>query len=184
MSQPLPDMTRCSECGAAIEVGDSRCWLCGRQAGADAPIVAQLVEPPALARPQFTLSTMMLIITLICVCLGVVSIAPGLIVPLLAIVVPALFRTISATKRAGRDVTLADRVATFLTSIGVVFLAWIGGLVAFAAACFTAVGIALGAGGMAGDAGITLAIVLSIAGVLFAVGVIVTLLVKTWPKQK
>jgi hypothetical protein len=130
---------------------------------------------------------MMLIVTLVCVCLGVMSIAPGLLVPLLAIVVPALFRTISTTKRmsrAGEQVTVADRLAAFSTSMGVVFLAWIGGLVAFCAACFTALGVALGAEGMAGDAGISLAIVIAIAGVLFAVGVIVAVLVKTWPGRK
>ncbi|MEX2114532.1 MAG: hypothetical protein WD845_15160 [Pirellulales bacterium] len=189
MTDASPPAIHCQECSAANEPGNTLCWLCGRRFNADEPISAQLVSmSPLVAPPQFALSTMMLIITLICVCLGVLTIAPGLVVPLVAVVVPALFRTVSATKRMarqGQEVTIADRVATFSTSLGVVFLTWIAGLVAFAAACATAVGVALSTDdGGGGNAGIAIAIGISIAGALGALLLMIMLLVKSWPKRK
>ncbi len=189
MTHPTAPAIHCPECSAANEPGNTLCWLCGRRFDAGGPIDAQLLSaaPPA-AHPQFALSTMMLIITLICVCLGVLTIAPGLIVPLVVVVVPALFRTVSATKRMarqGQDVTISDRVAAFSTSLGIVFLVWIAGIVAFGAACATAVGVVLSAdGGSSGDTAVAIAIGISIAGALGALLLMIVLYVKSWPKRK
>jgi len=87
---------------------------------------------------QFSLSSILLVITLVAVCLGVFRISYVLGVVLLALATPALLRTVlvsSAEKRRGQRSTMVDKVNTFAASIGVVILAGMAGIAACFAAC-------------------------------------------------
>ena len=95
MSLPVASRV-CAECGAAIDAGQSRCWLCKSERVGHAP-----VNPYASPLPtqdnlawQFSLSSLFLITTLIAVCLGVTLLMPGLGVLLWIFAVPALVRTV------------------------------------------------------------------------------------------
>ena len=66
-----------------------------------------------------------MVITLVCVGLGLTSLAPGLLVPYVLVVVPALIRarTIAAQETAaGHALTTGDRVSNFMISAGIVVL--------------------------------------------------------------
>ena len=69
---------------------------------------------------QFSLATLMLIMTLVAVCLGVGMLAPGLGIFLALIVTPALIRTVISgadTKSAGYRFTMVDKIETFVVSL-------------------------------------------------------------------
>ncbi len=182
---PLPAgegaaVVQCPECGAANEEGRPKCWLCGAEVAAGQRTASSTVHAPQ----QFGLSSLMLIMTLICVCLGLVSIAPGLIVPLAVLVVPALARTISASKRfsrGGKQMTIDDKFAAFFTSLGIVFLIIIAGQIAFAAACLAGWGVFAAAPGGQQDAAIVIIIAFTAAGGIGSLVLMVWLFKKTWP---
>jgi hypothetical protein len=143
-------VVQCPECGAANEERRSNCWLCGADLAAGVAAGDFARPGPAHAPPQFRLSSLFLIITLVCVCLGLISIAPGLIVPLLVIVVPALIRTLSASQlwtHRGAQMTIVDKLAefftseAFFTSLAIVVLIGVAGIIAFFAACLVGVGV-------------------------------------------
>jgi hypothetical protein len=175
---------QCPECGAANEEGRSKCWLCGTEVAAGqraAPLTAH-------APPQFGLSSLFLIMTLICVCLGLVSIAPGLIVPLVVVVVPALVRTMSASKswtRRGKQMTIGDKFGAFFTSLGIVILIVVAGNIAFLAACLAGVGvITIAPIGNRMDSAMWIVIVFSAIGAIGALILMVWLFRKTLPGKK
>jgi hypothetical protein len=144
----------CPECGAAVKSADMNCWLCHR------PLVvtAELVEPgsPFAGRPappkwvnpaQFSLETLMLVITLIAVCLGMVMALPGLGVLVAIVAAPALVRTLIAgyqDRKAGTPMTLGEKLLTFLASTGVTVAVLVTGGTAFAAACAGSLFVACG----------------------------------------
>lgn len=146
MSQSHPTERYCPECGAAARPADVNCWLCHR------PLVvtAELVEagPPFAGRPappkwvnpaQFSLETLMLVITLIAVCLGMIMALPGLGVLVAIVAAPALVRTLVAgyqERSAGTPLTLGEKLLTFLASTGVSLAVIATGWTAFAAACY------------------------------------------------
>jgi hypothetical protein len=120
-------------------------------------IDAEIVEgqlPPVASRPgssplQFSLETLLLIVTLAAVCLGALVTVPGLGVLLLIIAVPALVRTcltgISAKKQGGK-LTTADKVMAFLASAAITWAAFAAAGMAFFAACSLSLltGVAVG----------------------------------------
>src|SRR5207237_548989 len=136
------------ECGAVNRARAAHCWLCRREMTAkDTPPrgagAAQSTSPygerVAVDRPpQFGLSSLFLIITLVAVCLGLVVAAPGLIVLLIVVVTPALIRTFGASAlltRRGVQLTTIDKIAALVTSVGVMIAIWMAAGVAFLAAC-------------------------------------------------
>ncbi len=143
---------RCPECGAELRPRDERCWLCR----SDRVIDAELVESPATNAPsaavhplQFSLETLLLIVTLSAVCLGALVAAPGLGVLALVIAVPALIRTcltgISAKRLSGK-LTATDKVMAFLASAAITWAALVAAGIAFFAACTVAVFAAVAVG--------------------------------------
>lgn len=132
---------RCRECGAELGAGDERCWLCRRDLVIDAEVVE--LEPPPVVRPavsplQFSLETLLLIVTLSAVCLGALVAVPGLGVLLLVIAVPALVRTCLTgirSKKLGGKLTATDKVMAFLASAAITWAALIAAGMAFFTAC-------------------------------------------------
>jgi hypothetical protein len=178
-----PTEIACVSCGAANAPWDTQCWLCkhplaGGGTAEGSVILAQAVE----VKPQFGLSTILLVVTLLCICLGLISIAPGLIVPLVVIVAPALVRTAVASRLAGGPVSVGDKIATFSASLGIIVLIWIAGLVAFGTACTL---IVLGGATMSfNDNAIGVLLLLGICAALAAFAFMSWLLYKSWPRNK
>ncbi len=171
----------CPYCGALNARWDGNCWLCKQTinlnpAIADEPILAEPVD----VKPQFGLSTLLLIVTLFCLCLGLIAIAPGLIVPIVVIVVPALIRTSVASRVSGQTSTV-DKVASFSASLGIVVLIWIAGLIAFGAACTLIV-----VGGAAldfSDNVVGMLLLLGVVAVIGAFALMIWLLYLSWPRK-
>lgn len=177
----------CSQCGAVNVRWDANCWLCkqplgnhslsGGEAGGHSIILAQAVD----VKPQFGLSTLLLVVTILCICLGLIAIAPGLIVPLVAIVVPALIRTAVSSRLSGGPVSAGDKIAAFSASLGIVVLIWIAGLVAFGTACTL---IVLGAATQNFSQDVVgLLVLLGIGAGLGSFALMIWLLYKSWPRN-
>jgi hypothetical protein len=127
---------RCPQCAAVNLQWDGKCWLCGNPlSGAESQATTTAVPQIAEVKPQFGLSTLLLVVTIVCICLGLVAIAPGLIVPLVAIVAPALVRSAVATRRYEGAASLSHKVSTFAVSLALVVLIWIAGLISLGVAC-------------------------------------------------
>jgi hypothetical protein len=172
----------CPHCGATNVRWDPTCWLCKQPL----PTGASAVEAPILAevvgmQPQFGLSTLLLVVTVACLCLGLVSIAPGLIVPLVAIVLPAIVRSVVSARNAAGPVSVGDKLATFAASLGLIVLIWIAGLVALGTAC-TLIVIG-GAANNFDNSIVGMIIVATIFAVLATLGLMGWLLYITWPSK-
>jgi hypothetical protein len=107
------------------------------------------VEPSSASDSAFSLQTLMLTITLIGVCLGVMTFAPGLGVLLAILVAPAMVRTLcvaSRRRRSGAEISGGDKATVFMASLGAVITAMVAASAVFAgtciATCFGVVGLA------------------------------------------
>jgi len=152
MDNPFPPKTpdplgpHCRECGAAIQPQDRQCWLCHRLLAVEAelvetgsPFVPQYAPPKWVNPAQFSLETLMLVITLIAVCLGMIMALPGVGILVAIVAAPALVRTLVAgyqDRKAGTPMTLGEKLLTFAASTGVTLAVLVTGGTAFAAACF------------------------------------------------
>ncbi|REK12044.1 MAG: hypothetical protein DWQ37_13605 [Planctomycetota bacterium] len=183
MSEPVSaHELSCPYCGARNERSEARCWLCRQplsvEAAENQPILAEAVD----ARPQFALSSLLLVMTLICISLGLVAAAPGLIVPLVIIVIPALIRSVAASRAAGGQISVGGRIANFVVSLGIVVAIWMAGLVALFAAFML---ICFGAISSQGGRGTEQAIVVfAVVGLIGAGVTMIWLYYVTWPRRK
>jgi hypothetical protein len=150
----MPAQAVCAECGATLDPGQERCWLCEARIqplGQVNPYAAP--QPLAEHAPaQFSLDTLFLIITLVAVCLGAFLLAPGLGVLLALVGTPALIRTMLAGHRkrqAGAPLSTSQKIGAFALSFILVFAAGWAGLIAFFVVCLGTglAGLALGDGG-------------------------------------
>jgi len=130
----------CGECQATRRPDTEYCWLCG---AALEPIVADAAQPSVgseqRAACQFSLASLMLIVTLFAVLLGVFRMAFGLGIVLAILVTPALVRTcmIAARSRAGgRPMSAGRKVSFFAGTLGLVAIIAVAVSVAFVATCF------------------------------------------------
>jgi hypothetical protein len=166
----------CPECGAPLAAGQARCWLCQRRH--EEPHAA---NPYAAPRPiaaetplQFSLASLLLLITFVAVCFGAFWTAPGLGVLLIILGVPALIRTAIATNRrqqAGGPSTFVDKIGVFLVSLLIMSAVWMSSAVAFAVVCTLGV---VPIGMMGGD-DFTLALAVGVIG-----GLISAIALATW----
>ena len=150
---------RCPDCGADLRPQDASCWLCRRVlAPADIvtaevielaapPIVPQWVQARRANPTQFSLETLMLVVTLVAVCLGMLAAAPGLGILASVVAAPALIRTLIAgyqERAAGSPLSLGEKVIAFLASTGVTIAVLSAGATAFLAACFASCLVVIG----------------------------------------
>ena len=99
-----------------------------------------LWTPIAMAsgKPTFSLLTLLLIVTTVCVCLGSVLLHPPTGVYVTFVGVPSVLRTLWVVRRyhqRGETLSPLEQVHHFLISCGVVFLISVSALIAFATAC-------------------------------------------------
>lgn len=168
----------CPDCGWRTSGKFERCPVCH---GRLQPRTGGGIHTPAQADSHtFSLSTLFLIMTLICVGVGTIVAAPGLGIPLVVIVIPAFFRTSAARRTASRagEWTIGNRIAMFAGSLGVMLLIGIAGFIAFQIACSTSC-----FGTMATGAGETAFIIGITVGAVAGLGTIGWLIWKTWPTR-
>jgi hypothetical protein len=191
----LPQNATCPECGAELVPGAKKCWLCALKAAAKAPPrrdesttgreAAAPQNPYASPAPAsdhldrtFSLTSMFLWTTLVAVVMGVASFAPGLAIMLAVLSLPAAARTIGAVyrrkQRRGGSIGAAEKVETFIASLGIVLAIVVGAITAFTAVCFP-----LGLASFASDMG-GLVVFAFLAGFVAAVFVAIMLARRLW----
>jgi hypothetical protein len=127
MSTPSAETRlHCPQCGAQLPRAGVPCWLCGAE---QAKPVAdshsfQSAAPIAAARSHeglsYSLSTLMLIMTLAAVACALVVALPGLGIPICILLVPVLIRTAMVVRRreeSGRPVSAGEKIALVLISL-------------------------------------------------------------------
>lgn len=174
----------CSKCSAANPAGSGQCWLCFHPLPAATESVTGVTDTPHLvtasAANTFTISSLMLVIALIAVCLGVMREVPGLGIALAVVSTPALVRTVFAARRreiSGRPMAMGEKIFSFLGSIGVVVTVCAASGAAFASICFP---IGFATFEKSGGGGIVMAFAL---GILAALVVAAFLLRRLWPRK-
>ncbi len=184
----------CGACGAENASPRGACWLCGVALRETAGEGENFYAPPRPTAedlaPSFSLSTLLLVMTLIALCLGVGAIAPGIAVVLVILSVPALVRTsgiLHRRQRAGQPPTLETKLRLFLASFGIVTAIGAASAIGFFAVCLGGgFGVmALGDTAGAGLDVIPLAFLTGIGGGLAAgILVLVWLSRKLWPTRE
>lgn len=185
MSQvPIAEAARCPECGATLQSGDSTCWLCRRTTRPDDSSPASPFAEERKFAGQFSLASVFLIITLIAVCLGSLRLAPGLGVLLIIVATPALVRTCVVgirEKRAGRTLSIGEKVVAFLASSAIIVLVGVAGFIAFQIACWGSCAMIAGIQQKEGENALLVGLG---TGSIAGIGTIIWLIWKTWPRKK
>lgn len=117
-------------------------------------------------RFSFSLSTLLLLMTLAAICFGLLAAAPGLGVPMCVLLVPVLIRTVMVVRRreaSGLPVSRAKKIGLMATSFGVATVVAV--VVAVAAFCSFCGVCLLGIGGSNEEAMLGAGIMFSLAGV-------------------
>lgn len=174
----------CPDCGATLAGGQASCWLCQRKHDE-----GSVENPYASPRPtgeslpwQFSLESLILVMTLAAVGLGLFMISPGLGVLFAFIATPALIRTIAAStvrKQKGDRLAVGEKVAVFLLSMLIMALVGLATFVAFGVMCFA--GAAL-AGTANADLETTIGVGL-LVGLVAALPLLIWLLQRTRPSN-
>ena len=144
-----PGRAVCPHCQAVGYQQAAQCWLCGGRL--DERSSAAAPPRPAVRREgSFSLSSLLLIMTLVAICCGLLVAAPGLGVVASVLLAPVLVRTAMVVRRreaAGERVSSGEKIALATTSLVVALV--LVGVVGFAAfCCFCAVcAFAFGADG-------------------------------------
>jgi hypothetical protein len=143
-----------------------------------------LPTPPAgleeSGRFAVHISSVMLVIAMVAVCLGVLHEAPGLGILLIVLMVPALVRTLvgaARRKAKGHSMTPAEKLFTFFGSLGIVIVIGLAASIAFVTTCFP---IGFLTFDMTNGAGVVLA---TIAGLAAAGYVLYLLGQRLWPQK-
>jgi hypothetical protein len=148
----VPDDTKpaaarnCPYCQAELAPAADSCWLCHRDLATGAtdeqPALPVAVPPPELAG-NYSLSSLMLFVTLSAVMLGVITITRGLGVPLAVVAFVVWVRTattVGQLRNRGKAVTTAQKIQMFLASFGIavvtLLLVAVAGCAALCSACF------------------------------------------------
>ena len=146
----------CATCVATFPEGNSSCPTCGNSSSEPAatPNVETDVKKPSpidpnpyaaphvdlhSAGPTFRLSTLMLTITLISVCLGVATWFPGVGLGLALLATPAYVRTALAgfrLRREGKPPTIEEKVFIFFASLAIVTSIVVAAGAAFYGTCW------------------------------------------------
>ncbi|RIK82676.1 MAG: hypothetical protein DCC67_06915 [Planctomycetota bacterium] len=139
----------CAECGAEQRSDrQAACWLCGAPTAATAAgarqAAAAVPPSPTFADGRgysFSLSTLLLVVTLAAILCGLMTIYPGVGVIVSILLAPVLVRTAKVVRRreaAGVTVSAAEKVALGVTSFGAaVVIATVVGFATFCCFCAT-----------------------------------------------
>ena len=140
MSSAASARHQCPECGAEVAGGQARCWLCERKLHGPEPINPYAPPPSAAGNvpSQFSLASLLLIVTLVAVGVGLFRLAPGLGVLLAFFSLPALARTtidVTKHKQRGAPLGVLGKVGSFVVSLVVVLTVTVAALAASFTVC-------------------------------------------------
>lgn len=130
MNRPSPELVGCPHCGARNFAIDDSCAACGRS-------LTVVIGPRPKVR-RVNLSTIMILIVVVAVCLAPVRSTPGLSIVLLVILVPPSVRGIlmvEERKADGRPMVLQQKIDAFASSCMITTLILLTASVAFFATC-------------------------------------------------
>lgn len=145
---PRASAMLCPACGAYAGNDEGRCWFCKRQLEPGDRRTPVLIHGESVVHAtaqslgrqagglQFSMGTLLLVMTLIAACLGISVAVPPLGIPLSIIVVGGLVRTLLIGKqyqRLGLPFPLEEKLTEFIISCGVVVAALGVGLLTIAA---------------------------------------------------
>jgi hypothetical protein len=152
----------CPDCGATARAGETACFLCGKRLGvADAKkTIGLAADSPSASLPTFHISSLLLLIALVALCLGVGHDEPVLGIALAVVVLPAAaYTTIIAFRSAalGKPMAVFEKVWSFLAAISGVVVIALAALIAFCVTCIPAGFVAMSGGG---ETGIIVAVVI------------------------
>ncbi|MCY2994350.1 MAG: hypothetical protein NTY19_41735 [Planctomycetota bacterium] len=154
----------CRECGAPLKLDQAQCWLCqskpvattANKAGAGRPVDSR-------AAYQYSLSSLLLIMTLIAILCSIFNMHPGLGIAGAIFAVPALVRTclVASGRRArGQTLTPGGKVSVFLLTLAMIVTVLVAAGAAFFFTCLATLVIGnfkpVGTGSGANSAGNTL----------------------------
>jgi hypothetical protein len=124
MSASLP-ADACPECGAGRIPGQVQCWLCHGDLSPTASVARAALPAESPAGCQYSLASLLLLMTLAAILLSITSMNPGLGIFLAVLMVPACLRTaIVATLRRsrGKPMSLLAKVGTFSMTLGMAII--------------------------------------------------------------
>jgi hypothetical protein len=157
---------RCPECNSSNSPERTHCWLCLRPLPADAPRIDPHAELPLQEVPfgQFSLASMLLIMTLVGIAAALFAVYPGLGILFSLLATPPVIRTILVVKRRKRmgfDVMPDEKAVLFFKSFLVTTVALV---VSIIVACISFFTICI-------SIGTPSAIVIATVGALIATGI-------------
>jgi hypothetical protein len=151
----------CPDCGALARAGETTCFLCGQRLGgaeSKQTIGLAATESPSAPWPTFHISSLLLLIALVALCLGVGHEEPALGIALAVVVLPAAgYTTVIAFRSAatGRPMSVFQKLWSFGGAMTGVMAIEFASLVAFCITCVPTGFVAMSAG----EKGIIVAVV-------------------------
>jgi hypothetical protein len=138
--------------------GAARCWLCGAAIDSKGATRATASVEGGVTASGFSLASLMMFVTLLCVVLGVSTFAPGVGIPLGIVLLVVWLRTAAVARQRmarGLTVTRTEKLQLFLesigTTLGLLAVICLAGCAAFFAACFACVMTWTGSEGVVGE---------------------------------
>ena len=181
-AKPLPPgKKRCPHCGEILKASDAECWLClekvGVQEGWPEPSprdLANLHRTRASSGESAALAVFGVLAVLWIV--GTAFEAPGMLLILLVLGVPAMIRAIMSAQRGADDIERTPNFfLLFLNSLGVAALIGVASAIAFFATCVVICFGGLGLGALSHRGSGMELLYISVGG-----GVIIGLIVAAW----
>jgi hypothetical protein len=174
------DQQRCPRCAAVLRVGARQCWLC--HAGVVPSATPDSAPPPrspsVRARPErlggYSLASLMMFVTLVCVILGVSSLWLGVGIPLGIVLLVVWLRTTAVVRyrythgeTVGQEEKLRLLLASFGATVALLAVTFVAGCAAFVAGCFACVGIFLGLDeGIGAGQGVSMTLAWTVFGII------------------
>lgn len=147
----------CPECGAEVRPDAVLCWCCRHSLLQKASTASQRASAVAIdesvphiherTKFQFTLASIMLLVTFTAVLMSIYTMAPGLGIALMILSAPALVRTIVVAMRKGsrgQPLSFGEKAGIFLAWIGVGLVVIVSAGIGFFISCL----VGLPGGGM------------------------------------
>jgi hypothetical protein len=151
----IPDFNPlfCHVCGAEVRADSVLCWCCRnplRQSASAASqvVLAEVVDEKGLniherTKFQFSLASVMLIVTFSAVLMSIYTMAPGLGIALMVLSVPALGRTAVVAMQKGsrgNPLSFGEKAGIFMAWIGLGIVIAIAACIAFFFSCLAGLG--------------------------------------------
>jgi hypothetical protein len=140
-SAPESKPRYCPDCGAEVGSQSVLCWCCRHSLLQTAPALSQVLSVGQIherTKFQFSLASVMLIVTFAAVLMSIYTMLPGLGIALMVLSAPALVRTavVAMYKGSrGKPLTFGEKAGIFLAWMGVALVVIIAAAIGFFVSC-------------------------------------------------